>query len=106
MDQNPSDFSVQKQAIAKELFDLMVRSLEEDKITVEESTKASSFIADRLEQSQDIYYLRASIERLVSQWPCFSPALLSFKDMDAASQDQSKIEEVKKQLEELKSQTT
>lgn len=105
MDPNSTDFSVQKDALAKELLGLMIRALEEGKITEDESNKATAFIVERFDQAQDIYYLKTSIERLVANWPCFQPALLLFKTEEAENQDQAQLLAAQKQLEELKQQT-
>lgn len=105
MDQNSTDFSAQKDACAKELLDLMIKSLEAGTLTADESEKASRFIVEHFDRATDIYYLQASVESLVANWPCFQPALLSFKNQEAESQDQTKIKETQQKLQEIQNQT-
>lgn len=101
MDPN-QDFLKKKEALYKELLDLMIKALQNNQITAEDSEKVSRIIVEGFDKANDIYYLKAVVEEVSEKWEVFKPALLSFEVSENEAKDQAQVEDVQKAIEELK----
>ncbi len=95
---------MQKDALFKELLALMISSLEAGILSPEDSEAASRFIVDKIETAKNADELEALVSLLGEKWPCFKPAMLSFRESQALAEDESKLTEAQNEIETLKSQ--
>ena len=102
MDENPTDLSVKKENLYKELLDLHIKGLDEGLFTsVEESQESAKFIVDGMDKITTDQQIKPFIEDLASRWPAYKGAIMTIAEEEQKNKDQQKIDTVENELDKL-----
>lgn len=101
MDGNLPDLSAKRDALYRELTDLLLKGLETGAISADDSTDASRYILERLDSLNSDILIDAFVETIAERWPVFRPALLSQKEERAQATDEKKVDELEKEIHNI-----
>ncbi|MCL5069379.1 MAG: hypothetical protein M1308_00540 [Actinobacteria bacterium] len=96
---NTQNFSTLKEQLVKDLTDLLISSLENETIEVDESKAAAQFILDKIDICQNNDDLLKFLEDLSAKWSIFSNQIEIFKTQKETEQ---KASEIQSELQDLK----
>lgn len=102
MAENPSDLSLKKDNLYKELIDFYIKGVETGLFSSEEDSKESArFILDKLESIALEHEIKPFLEELAAKWPAYKSILVPLKIEGYQEKDQQQIDVVENELEKL-----
>ncbi len=111
MDRGLSDFGQKKKKVVNEIANILITALQKDLFTSDEGQIIAKYVLEKTRSSASEQDLIKFLQDLSEKWPLFQKVSQSNREaiqldqklVQSTSQDQEKIETIKKQLNELSS---
>ena len=99
MDNNAPITEVDKNNVYNSLADALIKGLENNSLTVEESQLSSQYILSGLETISTKEQLISFLEDISTRWPAYKETFIMVKEQELNQKDTQQIKEVQKELQ-------